>query len=238
MSLLAPFLTPLRTLLFALGGVVLAWLWFTWSPWAPIIIVGAAWAGNIGLQHWAENHITTHPMRALALLEWRLLSIAAVSAGMAAIVIVLAVTVAGGQEATSDPQSKELIGAVGAALSAFVAAVGISAEDSDERVGNMVRDTFRARFVTDGQAASDQMNIDSSTEEGAKADRALNSSHDYGWKDWSRATRRERVAAVDAYLKASGTRGETATVGHVASQQLETPGEDLENHSTHRGEQR
>lgn len=205
MTLLGPIVTPLRALAFALGGALLAWTWFNLGPWVPILIVSIVWLLTGALQAYASSQIPTKPLRALKLMEWRLLGIVVVSAAAAALVIVLAVafTLTDQQEEAISVANREVISAVGAALAAFIGAMSISAEAADEHIGDLVKSTFRQKFVTDANPAPGQGRIATNTEAGIKADRALNSSMDYGWTDWSRDTRRERVEAIDAYINPS-----------------------------------
>ena len=80
-TFLGPIATPLRAMLFAAGGVGLAWLWYNAAPWVPLVIVAMAWAITVALQSYAGTRITSKPSTALTLYEFRLLGVAAVSAG-------------------------------------------------------------------------------------------------------------------------------------------------------------
>lgn len=204
MSLLGPIATPLRSLLFSLGGAGLAGAWFSLSWMVPVAIVVLAWAVTLGLQRFAESQIARNPIRALDLLEWRLFGIVVVSAGTSALVIIFTVwfTLDGEQARGLSASSQETLAAVGAALTAFIGAVSVSSESADENVGDVVREKFREKFVFDDlPVRNDQRFVDPTTEAGRKADRALNSNYDYGWTDWCRANRRERVQALHDYVQ-------------------------------------
>jgi len=203
MSLLGPILTPLRSLAFALGGALLAWAWFSVSPAIPICVVAGVWFVTVAVQARAKSLITTKPQIALQLFEWRLLGIVVVSAGAAALVIVVTVwfTLDDEQKTGLSTSTQQVLAAVGAALTAFIGAVSVSAESADENIGDLVKSKFREKFVVDEPAGPGQVRIDTAKAAGSRADRALNSVKDYGWTDWSKDTRAKRVQAISAYLE-------------------------------------
>ncbi len=205
MNLLGPVTTPLRSLAFALGGALLAWSWYNLNPVVPLAVVALAWLITILVQRWADGLITTDPKKALSLLEFRLVGIAIVSAGAAALVIVVTVWFTL-DKAVADAlatSTSKVIAAVSAALTSFVGGIALSAEKMDGNVGDVVMEKFREKFSVNEEAGPGQVRIDSSTPAGELADKALNSSTDFGWTDWSSKYRKKRVDAIAAYLESS-----------------------------------
>lgn len=202
MTLLGPVATPLRSLAFALGGAALAWAWFSIGPFLPILLVFGVWGITIAGQAYASSLITTNPVRALAWFEWRLLGIVVVSAGAAALVIIVTVwfTLDDNQKKELATSTQQVIAAVGAALTAFIGAVSVTGESADSSVGDLVKTKFRNKFTVGEPAGAGQVRIDTGTEAGKRADRALYSSKDYGWTDWSRENRRLRAEALGKYV--------------------------------------
>lgn len=149
MSLLGPIATPLRSLTFALGGAALAWAWFGLHPAVPIVVVALAWGTTVAIQTYAESRITDEPMQALRLLEWRLLGIVIVSAGAAALVIIVTVwfTLDDRETKKLATSTQQLLAAVSAAPTAFIAAVSVSAESADGNIGDLIKTKFREKFV-------------------------------------------------------------------------------------------
>lgn len=202
MTLLGPLLTPLRSLVFALGGAALAWAWFELDPLVPILTVAVIWVLVVAIQAYAVSKITSDPVTALRLFEWRLLGIVVVSAGAAALVIIVTVwfTLDKDQKETLATSTQEVIAAVGAALTAFIGAVSVSAETADKNIGDLVKSKFREKFAVDEIPKPGQRKISTDTDAGLRANRALNSVKDYGWNDWSKETRAKRAKAISDYL--------------------------------------
>ena len=124
------------------------------------------------------------------------------------IIVTVAFTLTDAQKKELSTSTQEMWAALGAALTAFFAAVAVSGEAVDEGVGDLVKTKLREKFVYDSdRPGKGQVVIDTQTDAGTKADRALNSSEDYGWTDWSRANRKARVDAIAEYLATGPTRG-------------------------------
>jgi hypothetical protein len=193
--MLGPITTPLRTLLFASGGAGLAWLWYHWGHWQTALIVVLVWAVLVVVQYVAVQRITTKPMLALRLFELRLLGIAIVSAATAAAVIVVTVSLAAPEGA--DTATKEMITAATAALTAFISGIAVAAKDADESIGDLVEEQFQSKFVrAPDPAGAGQTQLPA----GSDAEKAVFTSYEYGWTDWSKKVRLERVTELDKYL--------------------------------------
>ena len=191
-SMFAPFTTPLRTLLFAAGGAGLAWVWYDVSEWFAAFIALLVWLLVLVSQGVADSMVATQPLAALQLFELRILGIAAVSAALAASVIIVTVELAAPD--TAGAATKELIAAVTAAVTAFMTGISVSAEDADGSIGDFVKAKFQDRFVAASttEKRSDQVALP----DGSRALKAIYTTYEYGWNDWSKATRKARITAL------------------------------------------
>jgi hypothetical protein len=189
---------PLRALLFTAGGAGLAWLWYQVSPLAAAGAIGGLFLVAVAVQKYGEHLVPTRPRAALTLMETRIAAIAALTAALGAAGIVLTVALA---TPPGTPTSTEkVIGAASGALVAFLAAVGVSAKDADEAVGNYIRDQFQAVYVREGTKSnppkdSTRRQVDRMVElkTGSPAHRAIHTSIEFGLTDWSASNRRKRI---------------------------------------------
>lgn len=199
--MLGPLATPLRTMLFAAGGAGLAWLSYNTHPAFPIVLVAVCWAVVLVTQWAANTMLRTQPVAALQLYEFRLLGIALVSAAAAAAVIIIAVELAAPKGA--DAATKEMITSATAALTAFITGVTVSAEDSDSSIGDFIRDRVRECYVA---ANADDIPADAVVvEPGTKAWKAVYTTFEYEWTDWTSSNRKARINALaDALASGEG----------------------------------
>jgi hypothetical protein len=193
--MLSTFSTPLRTALFALGGAALAWLWYDVNKALPVVIVLLILVLVGGLQSYASRCVTTQPMRALRLMETRVLGIGVASAAGAALVIIVGVELVAGKGV--DSSLKAIVTAATAALSAFITGMTISGEDVDGKIGDYVQSQFQARFTMEGQKdGAGRVALP----KGSDALYSVFTFHEHGWTDWSKSTREKRVTVLDAYV--------------------------------------
>lgn len=210
---------PLRALSFALGGAILAYLWFRVGAWLPLVVLAVAVLGGWVLSLLGKSRLPDHPIAALRWFEWRALSIgviAAVAAGIA-IVVGVEITVASAPEgedavvAAQAEQLKAVVAAVSAALAALVTGLATKPEDLDSAVGAYVKDAFAAAydvrrepgaagqarpvFASAGAWRSDGKILFPS---GSDALDAVGST--YAWPDWLKENRTARAEAIAQYL--------------------------------------
>ncbi len=137
--------TPLTALLLGGGGALLAWLWYSVAPWAPIVVVGGLTVTAVVVQKVGERTVAANPKRGLALMETRVFSIGALTALAGAVAIVVAVQLAAPEGATES--TKQILTTLSTALVGFVSALVISADDVDNAVGDYVKSHFQRVYV-------------------------------------------------------------------------------------------
>lgn len=148
--------TPLRTLVFALAGAGLAWLWYNAARWTPLAAVIAVWVGAWAVQHYGLRRLPRDPETAVTWLECRVLAVAAATAALAAGAIIVAVEIAA--PSSAEPAAKEIVTTVATALVAFVTSVAIKEDDVDSAIGDFIKDRFEAAYPV--------ANVDSPVQEG------------------------------------------------------------------------
>ncbi|MFF4567185.1 hypothetical protein [Streptomyces sp. NPDC001435] len=176
-------LSAVVVLVVAVAGVILSIFWFYVSMWSPIVL--AAMVGFLGwvLFEVGRSKVREDPMRALRLMEWRLLlpgSLAA--AGSAAIIIVEFHFQA---KAGWSDQDKGVVAAFTTAITTCLGALFVKgAETYDESwISRQIRDCFQDVFKEEFPHGSDP-------------DLAVNEQ-----SDWGRVDRRERVERIKQGLK-------------------------------------
>lgn len=180
---------PLRSLGFAAGGAAIAWAWFTLGWWPPVLVVAALFAVAVAVQKRGERLVATAPARALQLMETRIVAVAVLTAASGALALV--VTVALVAPAGAAKSTEELLGAVTAAIVAFLSSLFVSADDADDQVGEYIRVRFQSVYVGSGPRAAQPGQV--VLRRGSVAHRAVMTSLDYGLVDWSRKNRRRRI---------------------------------------------
>jgi hypothetical protein len=216
MSLLA---TPIRALVFALSGAVLAWLWYNVNVLIPIAAVVFVWIVGVLMEKYGVSRLPDHPVQALRWLEYRVIAIAALTAAAAAVAIVLGVEVAAPGKAEGDAAEiaaqkeaiKAIVSSVGAALAAFVAALAIKAEDADEDIGSRVQGYFFAAYGEDETSPPRHVFTSRPRRENGRillprespGLLAVYDDHYRNLTDWTRKNRVKRAEIVEKYLKQS-----------------------------------
>jgi hypothetical protein len=197
-------MTPLRTVLFTLFGVGLAWLWYHTDnayKLIPVASVGvvllAAWLS----QRYGTARLPREPEAAVKWLEYRVLGIAAVTAAASALAVIVGIEIAAPDG--GDPATKGIVTAVSSALVAFITAIAVKEEDVDSSIGDYVKSKFEAAYPAAATNAPKvvgktiQLPLDSA------GTTAVYSSMAGGIVDWSRANRRRRAKNLADYLVAN-----------------------------------
>lgn len=175
--------TPLRALLVAVVGAWWAWLWFGGDGvWAIVLAAGALLAG-MAIDWLGRNAPLDRPHLAVSLMEWWIV-IPMVLAGIAAATAIV-VTVELVVPDTAPAETKETIGAIATAITAFLASgfIDWAADGSDSRVSDRIRDHFYERYKT-------------TFTDGSIADCYIYSASYAGADNWGRAGRRLRADGI------------------------------------------
>lgn len=145
-DLLSEVLVPLRALVIALVGVGLAWTWFKGYWWLVVLISIASIFSGILFERHGAGQLPGDPLRAVRMMEFWVLSPAAVSA--LAAMIVVAVSVALTAPKGTPTATKELLTATSGALTAFLTSAFIdwTGDKDDSRTANRIRDQFYAHY--------------------------------------------------------------------------------------------
>lgn len=216
---MSAFALPIRALSFALGGAVLAYLWYRVGPWLPLTTFVAAATGGWAIGRVAKSRLPEDPVGALRWFERTAVSIgviAAVAAGLAIVIgVEIAVAAPGEGEdpvvAAQQTQLKAVVAAVSAALAALVTGLASKPEDLDGLIGDAVQKAFtkaydarrdladpagaRLVFATSGAWRDGDRILFPS---GSDALDAVGSK--YAWPDWSKENRTARAEAIAQYL--------------------------------------
>ncbi len=176
---------PVRALLVAILGAWWAWQWFNGDGvWAILVSLGALLLGL--LIDWAGRRApAARPHLAINLMEWWIIVPMVLAAIAAATAIVVTVELVAPD--TASPETKETIGALATAITAFLASgfVDWAADGSDSRVSDRIRDHFYDRYLTVFQ-------------DGSVADLYIYSANYAGADGWGRAARRVRADGIKA----------------------------------------
>lgn len=195
-ELVSELATPLRGLLVALAGVLLAYLWYDQQRvWAIVIGVAACLAGLI-FDGIGKSLLPNRPVTALWFLEGWVLTPAAFAAIAGAVVVL--VTVALTVPDTAATSTKETIGALSTGVTAFITASFISwaGNDKDSKVADHIQAAFQAKYGRPGDPRKGLHYFlpESAGEEWVYSD-------EYGAiAGWGRKARRRRAQAIAAEL--------------------------------------
>ena len=85
---------PVRALLFTLGGALLAWLGSSVSLWASVAVAVAVFLLGLAVSGIGRRLVGTNDRLAMRLMETRILSVAALTATLGAVGILVAVELA------------------------------------------------------------------------------------------------------------------------------------------------
>jgi hypothetical protein len=193
-------LTPLRTVLFTLSGVGLAWSWYNTNKLIPVAFLAAVWVLAWSSQLRGTAKLPGKPELAVKWLEYRVVGIAAVTAATSALVVIVGVEIAAPEG--GDPATKEIVTAVSSALVAFITAVAVKEDDLDNSIGEYIKSKFEAAYPVAAAAEprvvgkTIQLPLDSA------GTTAVYSTMAGGIVDWSRVNRRKRAKNLAAYLAA------------------------------------
>ena len=140
-------LAPLRALLVALLGALLAWLWFQGERLAPALVAATLVLAAIVSQVVGARSLPAHPVRARWLLEAFVLAQVVLATVAAAVVIVVAVGLAAPTGATEE--TKELLSAVATGITTFVTAMLVGDDDADAALGERIMSSFQSHYERD-----------------------------------------------------------------------------------------
>jgi hypothetical protein len=186
--------------LIALGGVLVAVLWFISGPWLVIApLIGLAVLGY-GCDAYARGRLLPeHPVTALRLMEYWVLLPGTLAALVSGLLIVLGVWWEPIEKATVE--EKKLLAALVGAVSTFLTTAFVkAAEESDAKwVGEHVRKTFHLRYRRDAPATAHEPGI-CYFEAGSPGERWVYSDAYGGVSGWGWSARHTRAARIGERL--------------------------------------
>ncbi|GAA0585864.1 hypothetical protein HPO96_10750 [Kribbella sandramycini] len=172
---------PFRALVVAVLGAFWAWQWFTNDGLWAILAALAALLLGLTLDALGRRTSPANPHLSIALMEWWIVVPMVLAALAAATTIVITVELVAPETAT--PETKETIGALATAITAFLASgfIDWAADDTDSRTSDRIRDHFYAKYATTFQdnSPADLYVYSTTTPTG-----------------WSRTTRRTRADGI------------------------------------------
>jgi hypothetical protein len=187
-----------------LTGAGLAWLCFNDLWWLAVIVATLAIALGSILDAAGDALLPARPLAALALLEWWLLTpaMAAASAGALVIVVTVALTVPEGTSA----DTKELVGALSAAITSFLTAGFISwaSDEKDSRLGDHIKERFQARYNQVPAEGTRKAGVYYFKPESVGL-RWVYSDEYKGIEGWGREARRKRAKGIAAELSSGNS---------------------------------
>lgn len=201
--------TPLLGFVLAAAGVLMALGWYNGQPWWLYIIGAAAVASFVVMTVVAWRLLPRNPLAALAWFEWRLLAVAAITAVVGAIAIIIGIEWVIPDPKPEAPDAdfqkamKAVVAAGVSALLAFITAFGTKAEGFDESVGDVVSSAFSKKYEEVPRDAAVQI-----VKRGRRTVITL-PRESQGWEvvfsayaleGWSKAVRRQRATRLNAYL--------------------------------------
>ncbi|MCW2805972.1 MAG: hypothetical protein QOF52_333 [Propionibacteriaceae bacterium] len=189
---------PVLTAIYSLIGVGLAALWYSGMREVALGLGVAALIVAVVLGVVADRLITSKPKISLFLYEYRALAIGILSAVASCFTVLITIyftELAG----SLDPQ-KTLLSTLSSSLTALIAGLFVSAKDTDEVLGKFIASKFQARFRAEGETLSEgQVALPPDSD----ALRAVFAAYSYGWTDWSRDIRHERIGYLHSFLNPS-----------------------------------
>ncbi|RJN32061.1 hypothetical protein [Nesterenkonia natronophila] len=195
--------TPVRSLLIALGSLFLAYGYFAKGRWLAVAVIIALllvgtgfvldWVGRRRLKASSPN-----PKAAYTLMQGWVLVPSGLAAVASALVIVVAVQLAAPDGVTSE--TKELIGALSAGVTAFLTTMWIDpSEDVDSAIADRVQKVTYETFVSRAGAADSRLS--QVINAGEFVDELRNSKDNVGYlADWSRKNRIQRAEVIKQEL--------------------------------------
>lgn len=199
--------TPIRGLLVALAGALLAYLWYEDQDVlgldhrlvAGVLAVVVCLVG-LGLNWIGTQLLPDHPRPALWFLEGWVLAPAAIAAVAAAIVVI--VTVALTVPDTTATSTKETIGALSTGLTGFITAAFISwtGESDDSKVSDHIRSAFWAKYQREPTSGTCPAGVHCFRAE-SSGERLVYSTEYEGIEGWNQSARRARAKGISEELK-------------------------------------
>lgn len=194
---------PLRALLVGLAGVLLAWLWFNGQvAYAALLALAAILAGAL-LDLLGRSLLPGRPKLAVRLLEWWILTPAAIAAVASAAVVVITVALTIGDDVEVSAATKELIASLSTGITAFVTAAFInwSGDDKDSQLADHIKEVFRHFYKREGDETNPQART---FPPGSAGERWVYSEEYSGIEGWGRSARIKRAEGIAAALSSRG----------------------------------
>lgn len=200
---MSQFFHAAKSLLIGFIGVLFAQFWFMGTAWAIVLVVLGAIVVAAAADEAGKALLARSPVPSTYLLEWWILYPAIGAALGAAAVIVLAVELAAPE--TASPETKELVGALGTGITAFITTVFISwSEDADDStLADHVRNAYQKIF--DEYQGSPAPRGRHFFMRGSRGLRFVFSEEFEGISGWGRQARLARARAIRNELKSGAS---------------------------------
>lgn len=142
-------LVALRVLVVGALGAGIAWCWFNDYEWAALAAPFAVALLGVVIAAMGDGVLPDHPVWAVRLMPWRILAPAAVATVAAGAVIVTTVELTLPDEPKPGAETKELVGALTTAVTAFLTAAFIAwaGDEKDSNLADWIRDRFQTHFT-------------------------------------------------------------------------------------------
>jgi len=185
------YMTPIYAFFLTCAGAGLAALWLVTDRWIIALSVVLALALiSLTAQSVGSRQVKSRPRLALYLLEARAILVGTFTtlAGAAAIILVVKLAVPDG----ASEETASILGTLSAGLAGFLSTLLITADSMDRHVGDFIRQKFQTTYLGVPPEAP-QENGKVGLLRGGSAHRAIQSSVDFGFSDWSRSFRHKRI---------------------------------------------
>ncbi|WP_345752503.1 hypothetical protein [Microbacterium rhizophilus] len=213
--------TPALSLLLSGVGVLMSYAWYNGAGWVLVIVGALAILAFAAMTARAWQLLPHDPVRAVSAFEHRLFAVAAITAVVSGIVIILGIELVVPDPADDAPDAEyqkamKTIAASGlAAIIAFISTFGTKAEGFQTAVGDAVRGAFAKRYE-----AVDDKEQPRRLENGAialpRGSTGWESAFgEFAFDGWDSSERRKRAARLASYLRAH--RLDEPPVGHPAA---------------------
>ncbi|MER6628984.1 hypothetical protein ABT301_12165 [Streptomyces sp. NPDC000987] len=164
---------------------MLAFFWFYVSVWSPVLLAAVVGLLGWGLFRVGRSKVSENPVKALRLMEWRILLPGSLAAAASAAIILVEFYLQA-KEGWSD-QDKRIVAAFSTAITTCLGALFVKGAESYDKswIAQQIRQCFQDVFAN-------------SFPRGSEADLAVNEE-----SDWDPADRRERVQRIAQGLEAT-----------------------------------
>jgi hypothetical protein len=198
-------LTPLRSLLIALGSLLLAYWYFSGDQWRYLAVVAAAMLVGLGLALDQLGRLllkAKQPKAGVRLMEWWILAPSGIAAIASAVIIIIAVELAAPDDASS--ATKELLGALSAGITAFLTTMWIDpSEKADATIGDRVQSAcFRSYSSMIGKDTNSRLAQVLNVQAFADPEQSPNISVGTV-PDWKQKSRKLRAKVIDQEVRGS-----------------------------------